>query len=105
MMVVKMEQGWDRARAATFAWTSTAFPMLTGTLVTAAGFLPVGFAKSSAGAPALDLAKPTGRKPAAVTRVPVSIGNAVEVQAKVAARARSQPCSIFTTIISMAMMA
>ena len=44
-----MEQGWDRARAATYAWTSTAFPMLTGTLVTAAGFLPVGFAKSSAG--------------------------------------------------------
>jgi multidrug efflux pump len=49
MMVVKMEQGVDRAHAATFAWTSTAFPMLTGTLVTAAGFLPVGFAKSSAG--------------------------------------------------------
>src|SRR5689334_4503956 len=49
MMVVKMEQGWDRVRAATYAWTSTAFPMLTGTLVTAAGFLPVGFAKSSAG--------------------------------------------------------
>jgi multidrug efflux pump subunit AcrB len=49
MMVVKMEQGFDRAKAATFAWTSTAFPMLTGTLVTAAGFLPVGFAKSSAG--------------------------------------------------------
>src|SRR5215218_11088178 len=49
MMVVKMEQGFDRARAATFAWSSTAFPMLTGTLVTAAGFLPVGFAKSSAG--------------------------------------------------------
>lgn len=49
MMVVKMEQGFDRASAATFAWTSTAFPMLTGTLVTAAGFLPVGFAKSSAG--------------------------------------------------------
>jgi len=48
-MVVKMEQGWDRARAATFAWTSTAFPMLTGTLVTAAGFLPVGFARSSSG--------------------------------------------------------
>jgi multidrug efflux pump len=47
MMVVKMEQGWNRARAATFAWTSTAFPMLTGTLVTAAGFLPVGFAKST----------------------------------------------------------
>ena len=49
MMVVKMEQGWDRARAATFAWTSTAFPMLTGTVVTAAGFLPVGFARSSSG--------------------------------------------------------
>jgi multidrug efflux pump len=48
-MVVKMEQGWDRARAATFAWTSTAFPMLTGTVVTAAGFLPVGFAQSSSG--------------------------------------------------------
>ena len=47
MMVVKMEQGWDRARAATFAWTSTTLPMLTGTLVTAAGFLPVGFAKST----------------------------------------------------------
>jgi multidrug efflux pump len=49
MMVVKMEQGWDRVRAATFAWTSTAKPMLTGTLITAAGFLPVGFAKSSSG--------------------------------------------------------
>ncbi len=49
MMVVKIEQGFDRAKAATFAWTSTAFPMLTGTLVTAAGFIPVGFAKSSSG--------------------------------------------------------
>ena len=49
MMVVKMEQGWDRERAASFAWTSTAFPMLTGTLVTAAGFLPVGFANSAVG--------------------------------------------------------
>ncbi|MEQ1772733.1 MAG: efflux RND transporter permease subunit [Burkholderiales bacterium] len=49
MMVNKMEQGWDRVRAASFAYTSTAFPMLTGTLVTAVGFLPVGFAKSSAG--------------------------------------------------------
>jgi len=49
MMVVKMEDGWDRVRAATFAWTSTAGPMLTGTLLTAAGFLPVGFAKSTAG--------------------------------------------------------
>jgi multidrug efflux pump len=48
-MVVKMEQGWDRVRAATFAWQSTALPMLTGTLITAAGFLPVGFASSSAG--------------------------------------------------------
>ena len=49
MMVVKMEQGWDRMRAAAFAWTSTAFPMLTGTLVTAAGFLPIGFANSAVG--------------------------------------------------------
>ena len=49
MMVVKMEQGYSRAQAATFAWSSTAFPMLTGTLVTAAGFLPVGFANSSTG--------------------------------------------------------
>src|ERR1700726_2596303 len=49
MMVVKMEQGWDRIKAASFAWESTAFPMLTGTLVTAAGFLPIGFANSSVG--------------------------------------------------------
>ena len=49
MMVVKMEQGWDRFAAATYAYTSTAFPMLTGTLITAAGFLPVGLAKSAAG--------------------------------------------------------
>src|SRR6187401_3834406 len=49
MMVVKMEQGWDRVRAAAFAWESTAFPMLTGTLVTAAGFLPIGFANSAVG--------------------------------------------------------
>jgi multidrug efflux pump subunit AcrB len=49
MMVVKMEQGWGRVRAAAFAWTSTAFPMLTGTLVTAAGFLPIGFANSAVG--------------------------------------------------------
>jgi multidrug efflux pump subunit AcrB len=49
MMVVKMEQGLDRIKAATYAWTATAFPMLTGTLVTAAGFLPVGLARSSSG--------------------------------------------------------
>ena len=49
MMVSKLEEGMDRARAAAFAWTSTAFPMLTGTLVTVAGFVPVGFAKSAAG--------------------------------------------------------
>lgn len=48
-MVVKLEEGWDRTRAATFAWTSTAFPMLTGTLVTAAAFLPVGLARSTTG--------------------------------------------------------
>jgi len=49
MMMVKLEEGFSRMEAATFAYTSTAFPMLTGTLVTAAGFVPVGFAKSSAG--------------------------------------------------------
>jgi multidrug efflux pump len=49
MMVVKMEQGWDRIKAASFAWESTAFPMLTGTLVTATGFLPIGFANSAVG--------------------------------------------------------
>lgn len=48
MMVVKMEQGWDKFKAATFAFTSTAFPMLTGTLITAAAFTPVGFSKSAA---------------------------------------------------------
>ena len=47
MMVVKMEQGWDRTSAAAAAWDITAFPMLTGTLVTAAGFIPVGFAASA----------------------------------------------------------
>lgn len=49
MMVLKIEQGWERAKAATFAYASTAFPMLTGTMVTVAGFMPVGFAKSVAG--------------------------------------------------------
>ena len=49
MMVVKMEEGLDRVSAATFAWTSTAGPMLYGTLITIVGFLPVGFAKSTAG--------------------------------------------------------
>jgi multidrug efflux pump subunit AcrB len=49
MMVVKMEEGVDRFAAATEAWHATAAPMLTGTLVTIIGFLPVGFAASSAG--------------------------------------------------------
>ncbi|TFI58270.1 efflux RND transporter permease subunit [Sphingomonas parva] len=49
MILVKLEEGWDRFRAASFAWTSTAFPMLTGTLITAAGFVPVGFARSGSG--------------------------------------------------------
>ncbi len=49
MMVVKMEQGWERVRSASFAYTSTAMPMLTGTVVTAAGFLPIGLARSSTG--------------------------------------------------------
>ncbi|MBH1627540.1 efflux RND transporter permease subunit [Stenotrophomonas maltophilia] len=49
MMATKMEQGFDRLRAASFAWESTAFPMLTGTLITAAGFLPIATAASSTG--------------------------------------------------------
>ena len=49
MMVVRMEEGADRVSAATHAWSATAAPMLTGTLVTVAGFLPVGFAASTAG--------------------------------------------------------
>ncbi len=49
MMMVKLEQGHSRMEAASYAYSSTAFPMLTGTLVTAAGFVPVGFARSSAG--------------------------------------------------------
>jgi multidrug efflux pump len=46
MMVLKLEEGWDHVRAATFAYTATAFPMLTGTLITVAGFLPVAISKS-----------------------------------------------------------
>lgn len=49
MMAIKMEQGYERVKAASFAWTSTAFPMLTGTLITAAGFLPIATAESTVG--------------------------------------------------------
>ncbi len=49
MMVRKMEEGYDKVRAATFAYDVTAMPMLTGTLITAAGFLPIGMAKSAVG--------------------------------------------------------
>ena len=49
MMLVKMEAGWDRVRAAAHAWNVTAAPMLYGTLVTVAGFIPVGFAQSAVG--------------------------------------------------------
>lgn len=49
MMAVKMEEGWSRIDSAAFAWTSTAFPMFSGTLITIAGFLPVGFAESTSG--------------------------------------------------------
>ena len=49
MMAVKLEQGFDRLEAASFAYSSTAFPMLSGTLVTVAGFLPIALAKSSTG--------------------------------------------------------
>jgi multidrug efflux pump len=49
MMARKLEEGYDRMRAASFAYTATVFPMLTGTLVTATGFLPIGTAQSSTG--------------------------------------------------------
>ncbi len=49
MMAIKMEQGYSRLEAAGFAWKTTAFPMLTGTLITAAGFLPIATAASSTG--------------------------------------------------------
>jgi multidrug efflux pump subunit AcrB len=49
VMVVKMEEGWDRIKAAAYAWSHTAAPMLSGTLVTVIGFTPVGFARSTAG--------------------------------------------------------
>lgn len=49
MMVRKMEEGWDKVRAATFAYEITAMPMLTGTLITAVGFMPIGIARSSTG--------------------------------------------------------
>jgi multidrug efflux pump subunit AcrB len=49
MMVTHLEEGEEKEKAATFAYTSTAFPMLTGTLVTVAGFVPIGFARSAAG--------------------------------------------------------
>ncbi len=48
MMTVKLEQGWGRFEAACYAYTATAFPMLTGTLITCAGFIPIGFSKGSA---------------------------------------------------------
>ena len=49
MMVVKLEEGFDRVKAAAYAWSHTAAPMLSGTLVTIIGFTPVGFARSTAG--------------------------------------------------------
>jgi len=49
MMVVKMEEGWDRVKAAAFSYSATAMPRLTGALITAAAFMPVGFSKSTTG--------------------------------------------------------
>ena len=66
MMVRKLEEGYDKVRAATFAYEITAMPMLTGTLITAAGFLPIGLAKSM-----------TGEYTFAIFAVPVSMGMAV----------------------------
>ena len=49
MMVVKMEGGWDRVKAAAFSYSATALPRLTGALITVAAFMPVGFSKSTTG--------------------------------------------------------
>jgi multidrug efflux pump len=49
MMVVKMESGWDRVKAAAFSYSATAMPRLTGALITVAGFMPIGFSKSTSG--------------------------------------------------------
>ena len=49
MMVVKMESGWDRIKAAAFSYEATALPRLTGALIIAAGFMPIGFSKSTTG--------------------------------------------------------
>ena len=49
MMVVKMEEGWDRVKAAAFSYASTAMPRLTGALITAAAFMPIGFSRSTTG--------------------------------------------------------
>lgn len=48
MMLVKLDQGWERSAAASFAYTATAYPRLTGALITCAGFIPVGFSKGAA---------------------------------------------------------
>jgi len=49
MMVVKMEEGWDRVKAAAYSYAATAMPRLTGALITVAAFMPIGFAKSTTG--------------------------------------------------------
>ena len=59
-MSVKLRQGWSRTNAGSFAFTSTAFPMLTGTLVTAAGYMPVGLAQSSTGEYTQDIFRVVG---------------------------------------------
>ncbi len=59
-MAVKLEQGWDRVRAGSYAYTSTAFPMLTGTLVTAAGYMPIGLAQGSTGEYTQDIFRVVG---------------------------------------------
>jgi multidrug efflux pump len=59
-MSVKLREGWPRSRAGSFAFTNTAFPMLTGTLVTAAGYMPVGLAQSSTGEYTQDIFRVVG---------------------------------------------
>ena len=106
MMITKLEEGCDKITAATFAYTSTAFPMLTGTLVTIAGFVPVGFAASGAGEYCFTLFAVVGDRAhclldrrravhAADRRVhPARQAEGPSAMSRRALRALSTPCSI-----------
>src|SRR6266702_130581 len=79
VMVVKMEEGMDRIKAAAYAWSHTAAPMLSGTLVTIAGFLPVGFARSVVGTGSLKQQFfPTSDRPEVLVEVRLPEGASIE---------------------------